>query len=421
MTDPHHSSDSSAAPRDRYIAALDGLRGLAAMLVAGGHYMGFKVGAPLSVTASTLVGLGMTLFFVLSGFVIHYNYNATVTRPGGMRAFFVARFARLYPLYILLFLFDFAYTGLTARSACGQIGTPDEHWLGLAFYLTLTQSWFYAVICRASLPYQYGPVAAVSWSISVEMFFYLAYVVVAMLIARRKWSPRGVIVMAAAAFGLVVVYFLLCRYYEGDINRVGLAIFGPVASTDNGYEESLMRWLLYFNPAARLGEFLAGLAAAHLYLAQRPAILSVARASAVTLTAILAVATIHLWLYGAVAYHSSFIGRTASPLYGPLVAITIYLVARYDTPWSRLFSHAIPVRLGEVSYSIYLMHEIIPSALKRLGLMTADIAVAWVTWAGSLVLLALISQISYAVIERPARTWLRARLAPRRVALDRAN
>ena len=170
----------------------------------------------------------------------------------------MARFARLYPLYILLFLFDFSYTGLTARSACGQIGAPDEHWLGLAFYLTLTQSWLYAVICRASLPYQYGPVAAVSWSISVEMFFYLAYVVVAMLIARRKWSPRDVIVMAATAFCLIVIYFLLCRYYEEDINRLGLAIFGPAASTDDGYENSLMRWLLYFNPAARLGEFLAG-------------------------------------------------------------------------------------------------------------------------------------------------------------------
>jgi peptidoglycan/LPS O-acetylase OafA/YrhL len=147
------------------------------MLVAGGHCMAFEGGAPLSLTASTLVGLGMTLFFVLSGFVIHYNYNATIVRPGGMRAIFVARFARLYPLYIVVFLFDFSYAGLTARSACGQIGAPDEHWLGLAFYLTLTQSWFYAVICRASLPYQYGPVAAVSWSISVEAFFYLAYVV----------------------------------------------------------------------------------------------------------------------------------------------------------------------------------------------------------------------------------------------------
>ena len=75
------------------------------------------------------------------------------------------------------------------------------------------------------------------------------------------------------------------------------------------------------------------------------------------------------------------------------VAMTIYLVARYDTPWSRLFSQAIPVRLGEVSYSIYLLHEIIPSAFKRLGLMTTDIAVAWVTWVGSLLLLALISQV----------------------------
>jgi peptidoglycan/LPS O-acetylase OafA/YrhL len=53
-----------------------------------------------------------------------------------------------------------------------------------AFYLTLAQSWFYAVICRASLAYQHGPVAAVSWSISVEAFFYVA-IVAAVLIARR--------------------------------------------------------------------------------------------------------------------------------------------------------------------------------------------------------------------------------------------
>jgi peptidoglycan/LPS O-acetylase OafA/YrhL len=44
------------------------------------------------------------------------------------------------------------------------------------------------VICRASLEYQYGPVAAVSWSISVEVFFYLVYVALAPLIARRHWT-----------------------------------------------------------------------------------------------------------------------------------------------------------------------------------------------------------------------------------------
>jgi peptidoglycan/LPS O-acetylase OafA/YrhL len=414
MSNPHDLGDGTAVTHDRYVPALDGLRGLAALLVAGAHYMTMEGGAPLSETVWTLTGVGMTLFFVLSGFVIHYNYNATITRAGGMRAFFVARFARLYPLYILLFLFDFAYTGLTARSACGQIGAPDEHWMGLAFYLTLTQSWFYAVICRASLAYQYGPVAAVSWSISVEMFFYLAYVVAAILIARRKWSPRDGIILAAVAFCFTVVYFLVCNHYQEDINRIGLALFGPAASADNGYDNSLLRWLLYFNPAARLSEFLAGLAAAHLYMARRPMVFSASRSSAVTLAAVLTVVTVHLWLYGVVAHHSSFIGRTASTLYGPLVAMTVYLVARYDTPWSRLFSRGILVRLGEVSYSIYLLHEIIPSAFKRLGLMTSDVATAWVAWAGSLLLLALISQVSYAVIERPARAWIRARLAPRR-------
>src|SRR5580704_7012939 len=39
MTNPQNPRDSGAAPHDRYIAALDGLRGIAAMLVAGGHYM----------------------------------------------------------------------------------------------------------------------------------------------------------------------------------------------------------------------------------------------------------------------------------------------------------------------------------------------------------------------------------------------
>jgi hypothetical protein len=62
--------------------------------------------------------------------------------------------------------------------------------------------------------------------------------------------------------------------------------------------------------------------------------------------------------------------------------------------------------------------EIMPSAFKRLGLMTTDIAVAWVTWARSLVLLALINLVSYAVIERPARAWIRALLAPRLVQFN---
>ena len=48
----------------------------------------------------------MTLSFVLSGFIIHYNY-ATLVTGGGFRGFAAdlwARFARLYPLFLLMLL-----------------------------------------------------------------------------------------------------------------------------------------------------------------------------------------------------------------------------------------------------------------------------------------------------------------------------
>src|SRR6202167_1550122 len=51
-------------------------------------------------------GFGMTLFFVLSGFVIHYNYANLVTRAGvkGIGSYLWARFSRLYPLFLLMML-----------------------------------------------------------------------------------------------------------------------------------------------------------------------------------------------------------------------------------------------------------------------------------------------------------------------------
>ena len=248
------------------------------------------------------------------------------------------------------------------------------------------------------------------------MFFYLVYVALAALFIRRRWTARNVIGLAATVYILIFIYFSLCSYYEQDVNRIGLELFGPAASTANGYENSLLRWLLYFNPAARLGEFLAGLAAAHVYLVtrQRSAMLGPAAASAMTLTAIALTVGLHLWLYGVIAPGNAFIGRTASQLSAPLVAVTVYLIARYETPSSHILSLPLPVRLGAASYSIYMLHEIVPSAFKRLGLQSSDIAIGWVTWVGALILLVLISSASYALIEHPARSWLRALLAPRR-------
>jgi peptidoglycan/LPS O-acetylase OafA/YrhL len=86
------------------IPSLTGLRFYAAALVLWAHTVGaFLVPADVPVLrSSSSVGLlGTTLFFVLSGFVIHYNYSSSLSTltPRALYSFVVARFARLYPLF----------------------------------------------------------------------------------------------------------------------------------------------------------------------------------------------------------------------------------------------------------------------------------------------------------------------------------
>src|SRR5258708_19157471 len=53
-----------------------------------------------------LAAPGMTLFFVLSGFVIFLNYSRSIRTGTDLWNFFVARFARLYPLFFVCIAFD---------------------------------------------------------------------------------------------------------------------------------------------------------------------------------------------------------------------------------------------------------------------------------------------------------------------------
>src|SRR5215469_3548515 len=96
----------SPSNRPKQLPALTGLRFLAALCVVVSqsiHAM-TTAGNPLwSMYLGTLSAFGMALFFVLSGFVIHFNYSEQIRehRWRGTLNFFIARFARLYPLYIV--------------------------------------------------------------------------------------------------------------------------------------------------------------------------------------------------------------------------------------------------------------------------------------------------------------------------------
>lgn len=89
------NTTAEGAPRRQDVPALTGLRFLAAFVVLLAHaalatFASDRPPEGAVMWLSRASGFGMTLFFVLSGFVIHYNY-ATLVTAGGLRG--IAAFA----------------------------------------------------------------------------------------------------------------------------------------------------------------------------------------------------------------------------------------------------------------------------------------------------------------------------------------
>jgi hypothetical protein len=400
-----------ASERMDNIPALDGLRFTAAFLVAASHYVIAVVqtqsgASTVSYVLATYTGIGMTLFFVLSGFVIHHNYRGINAETGGVRKFLVGRFARLYPLYIVVLAVDFYLHYQVGFGSCGRALTPSAGFLALPYYLTLTQDWFYGVMCNSSLVYQYGEASSVTWSISVELFLYVAYLAIARPLARQQ-NIGWLIAVAAGAFLLLIRYFFWLTEQAVNIEHIAGVAFGPVATSATDYTNSLIRWLFYFNPLVCLVHFICGAVAAQIMHLQRekPDVARPEVVNGLTIAGIIALFALHGWLYGAIAPHNGFVGRMGSSLYGPLVAVILYAIARWPRSICAIvLATPMFVWLGEATYSIYLLHALfwhIPQRFFSLGLNP------WVLWALSLVAVLLVSRLSYVLWERPSRAFIR--------------
>ena len=137
------------------IDALTGLRFVAAFTIAFGHAYPHWL---------SLTGVGMPLFFTLSGFIIHYVY-ADPFAAGWRRAtgeFAVARISRIYPLYLALLLY------YLLRSPMGsELAGPANVPIVVSYFLACWTWWPFMVDGHLLLDFYYH----ISWSVSTEIFF----------------------------------------------------------------------------------------------------------------------------------------------------------------------------------------------------------------------------------------------------------
>lgn len=132
-------------------------------------------------------GLFVDMFFILSGFVISYSYPATSTGLRTYVRFLVRRIARIYPLHLLTLLI-FAVLALVGISG------PTSHasWLDFLHNLLLVQAWGVTDHLSFNSP---------AWSISAELFCYVLFPLF-MLLAGRV-SPLMLAIIVALCYGIL--------------------------------------------------------------------------------------------------------------------------------------------------------------------------------------------------------------------------
>ena len=179
---------------------LDGLRGLAILLVLGIHWFGNTNPNLMNNTAFFWIAYGFSgvdLFFVLSGFLVGGILMDVRDSQAYFRTFYFRRVCRIFPLYYLFFTFVIFQTHFTT-------GIPSEDALQLPYYAAFLQNFFRAFTPRTGLPHM-----DVTWSLAIEEQFYLTLPLLIRYVSRHR-LPH---VLCAAIAAVPVIRTMVAHRY----------------------------------------------------------------------------------------------------------------------------------------------------------------------------------------------------------------
>lgn len=314
---PAHTPGVKRLPN---IAALTSIRFFAALHVALYHFVRpFSLWGPFE-GAMGAGYVGVSFFFVLSGFILTYSRSHEYELGRGRASkFWIARFARIYPIYLVSMI-------LAAYVNRAQFH-EKIHVLAYIADLFMLQSWSIRMVPFFNVP---------AWSLSCEAFFYLVFPFI--FLRLRPSSLKKAIFVLTSVWFLAMVFPLLCvKFYpEASWHESAHAI------AVGGKQVFRVRRL----PILALPEFVAGISLGWIYLRFRPSrrLASVlASAGVVSLIVILMLAE-HVPL---ILLHNGLL----IPIFGML------LLSLGERNWlSRFLSHPILALLGEASFALYLIH-----------------------------------------------------------------
>ncbi|QBF27618.1 acyltransferase [Pseudomonas tructae] len=315
--------------------------------------------------------VGMSVFFMLSGYLLMFNYSAL---SGGVKQYFINRFARIYPIYFVAGLITLPWLGLSFDGAWSEIGLNTLKAAFIFFAnIFIIQAWF---------PQLFGYWNnSGSWSISVEVFCYA--LLPALVPYLNRLSKRGVLWLLVGLYIASLMAGLSVKLFEG----YGLPVF-------------------YAMPIFRLPEFVMG---ACLYL-----IVKKWRAPA-TIWVVQLAAMLVMFIYLGVVGGWMPIYTGHHWIVMPVVALTIYTLAVGRGPITWILSRSLFVWFGKVSYCFYSFQALILFFLvsfhDRLINAFPALANGKILTLTAFICLTLLSALGYYLIEEPARRKIKKHMS----------
>lgn len=344
--------------------SLTSLRYIAAVAVVVTHVNPHYVTSHDVRTGAYYGFVGVSFFYLLSGFVLTWS---CARQPAGQ--FWWNRFSRVWPLQATMMIVAYVFFWQHERHP----GPP-----GYVMQAFLVQSWDPDPNVHAGGD---GPV----WSLSCEMFFYLMFPLV--VLAIRRFRAPGLLITAAVVITAMIATPIIVKPHVSAATYL---------------------WLFFYLPGYRIGEFIVGM------LIARAVELGL-RLRFPSIGYLIGWAGVGVWAVGITRYtlglHQAVPRPFVALLAMPCFALLLVAGASADlSSRTRLMGAWLPVRLGEWSFALYLVHPLLGSVVGSHGwLLTKNSALGWCYLAVFIAGATIVAAMAHYSLEKPVERWLRRR------------
>jgi peptidoglycan/LPS O-acetylase OafA/YrhL len=306
--------------------------------------------------------LGVTFFFILSGFILAYNYRGKldIQHSEGIKVFYAARIAKIFPVHLLTFFFAIPY----------YFFIPLEHETVLYVLQAITN----ISLIHGFIPFGNVSFNGVSWSLSAEMFFYSFFPFLLIFLTRYKIGIKSKLIIICLLW-LASILMIMVFFQENN---------------------SLNTWFTYFFPVIRSVEFTVGVILGLIFIDIKSKFIKIPG----FIFSIMEILSLFIILF--VVINSLYFMQNIrfSLIFVPFLSLLIITFAFQKGVVSKLLSNRILVYLGEISFSFYMVHNLVLSYILFLWKPNINTSILLLV---CLIISLIMSSFLYHLYEEPVR------------------